>query len=175
MKYSNNERSLYGMKNSSRMKSVRIWMVLALIAAAAAGCISKPDVTKNNGTQATPITTPITTTLTPSTGQSGFDSPAPYQLYIKAGQTYQFTYVGNFSVNYVSAYPTQIVKIAFDGHEKTIQKELYENPNGIYWSEGKFHFNLNPVVWEIRDGQRGPVYESTWNTTELYLEVRELK
>lgn len=41
----------------------------------------------------TPTTnTPIATDVTPSTGQPGTVSPAPVQLYIKAGQFEQFTY-----------------------------------------------------------------------------------
>lgn len=98
--------------------------------------------------------------------------PAPKQLFIKAGQFEQFTYWGhNIAVNYTSIYPTQIVKITLDGIERTIQKNLTESPAGVYWKEGDLSFTLKPVVWEIRDGQKIPIYESTWNTTEVYFDV----
>lgn len=161
-----------------------IWIALSLtVAIVMAGCVSEPrDITKNE-TVTTPVatdtpaitSTPVTTNVTPPTVPTGFDAPAPYQLYIKAGQIYQFTYGiyerRNFTINYISAYPTQIVKITFDGYEKIIQKEIYDSPTGIYWSEGKFGFTLKPVVWEMRDSQQIPKYGRTWNTTELYFEV----
>ncbi len=183
MQYGTTGKVISGKKSDCWTKNISIWIAMVLIAVTAAGCVSEPsDMTKNE-TVTTPVATitPVATNVTPSTGQSGFHAPAPYQLYIKAGQIYQFTYGGifherrNFTVNYTSAYPTQIVKITFNGHEKTIQKEIYDSPTGIYWSEGKFGFTLKPVVWEIRDGQRGPSYGVTWNTTELYFEVRESK
>ncbi len=143
------------------------------------GCISKPGDISRNETLATPVITDatpiITADKTPSTGQTQFDSPAPKELYINAGEFYQFTYHGrNITINYTSAYPTQIVKITFDGTERIIRKELTDSPNVTYWSEGKFTFNLKPVLWEIRDGQRIPFYEKTWNTTELYFKVFKL-
>jgi flagellar basal body-associated protein FliL len=184
MKYGNTVEGISGRKNVGRMKSVWIWIAMALIAVAAAGCVSKPNDIAKNETVTTPVATyvPVTINVTPSTGQTEFHAPAPYQLYIKAGQIYQFTYGGifherrNFTVNYTSAYPTQIVKISFNGHEKTIRKEIYDVVSNLTsWGEGGFGFTLSPVSWEIRDGQRLPAYLSTWNTTELYLEVRESK
>lgn len=98
--------------------------------------------------------------------------PAPKLLYVKAGQFEQFTYWGhNIVVNYTSAYPIQIVKVTLEGVERIFQKEPTESPVGIYWKEGNLSFSLKPVVWEIRDGQKIPIYESTWNTSEIYFEV----
>ena len=74
--------------------------------------------------------------------------------------------------NYISAYPSQKFSVTVDGSEKVIQKELADNPNGIDWSEGNIVFTLKPVVWEKRDGQNIPLYESTWNTTEVYFVAR---
>lgn len=119
------------------------------------GCVSKPGKIANNETAPLP-TVP----------------PAHKQLYIEAGQLEQFTYRGhNIAVNYTSAHPTQIVKVTLDGSERIIQKEPTENPIGMYWKEGNLSFTLKPVVWEIRDSQKIPFYEKTWNTTELYFEV----
>lgn len=122
------------------------------------GCVFKPSkIAKNETSAAPPPTVP----------------PAPKQLYIKAGQHEQLTYWGhNIAVNYTSAYPTQIFKVALDGYEKIFQKEPTESPIGVYWKEGNLSFTLKPVVWEIRDGQNVPIYESTWNTSEVYFEVR---
>lgn len=118
------------------------------------GCVSKPG---ENITPAVPQPTV---------------PPVPKQLYIKAGQHEQFTYWGHdIGVNYTSAYPTQIFKVAVDGNEKLLQKEPTES-NGIYWKEGNLSFTLKPVVWEIREGQNVPIYESTWNTSEVYFEVQ---
>jgi len=98
--------------------------------------------------------------------------PAPRQVNLEAGQVEQFTYKGHaIIINYSSAYPTQIITIALDGSEKIIQRERTENPRGIYWKEGNLSFSLKPVVWEIRNGRRIPLYEKTWNTTEIYFEV----
>ena len=117
------------------------------------GCISKPSMTPKNETPTVP--------------------PAPNQLYVKVGQPEQFTYWGhNISINYTSAYSTQNMKVTLDGAERTFQKESTESPAGIYWKEGNLSFTLKPVVWEIRQGQKVPIYESTWNTSEIYFEVQ---
>lgn len=179
MKYENLGKVISDRVNACRMKNILIWIALALMVVVASGCVSNLSDTTKNETITTPVATgtPIATNVTPSAGQTEFHAPAPYQLYIKTGQVYQFIYYNrNFTVYYSSAYPTQIVKITFDGYEKTIQKERYEAVSYLpSWIEGGFVITLSPVSWEIRDGQRGPVYLSTWNTTELYLEVWESK
>lgn len=126
-----------------------------------AGCVSEPSKVAKNETSTAPLP-PIAPPV----------PPAPHQLYIKTGQLEQFTFWGHtIAVNYTSAYPTQIVKVAVDGSEKVLQKELTESPNGIDWKEGNLSFTLKPVVWEIREGQNVPIYESTWNTSEVYFVV----
>ncbi len=151
------------------------------------GCVSESNDLTNNETMTTPVTTdtpttistPAATNVTPSITLTIPTPPStpileripPKQLYIKAGQIQQFDYHGrNIIINYTSEYPTQIVKITFNGTEKIIQKEVTDSSNAIYWSEGDFSFTLKPVLWEIRDGQRSPVF-GNWNTTELYFEV----
>jgi hypothetical protein len=100
-------------------------------------------------------------------------SPAPKQLYLKLGQSKQFTYRGHdIAVTYVSSSPKQTIKVVIDGVEKIFEKELDANPRGIYWKDDNLTFVLKPVVWELRDGQKVPIYEKTWNTTEFYFEVR---
>ena len=127
-----------------------IFMVVILM-----GCITKPSgILKNE------------TTAPPGVPQ------APRQVYLKAGQVEQFSYEGhNFTINYVSAYPLQTLIVGVDGSEKKIQKEITDSPRGIYWNEWDFDFAIKPVSWEIRDGRGIPIYEKTWNTTELYFEV----
>jgi len=126
-----------------------------------AGCVSEPGKVTKNETPATSLPPPAPQV-----------PPSPHQLYIKTGQLEQFTFWGHtIAVNYVSAYPMQIVKIAVDGSEKVIQKELTDSPNGIDWKEGNLIFTLKSVVWEIREGQNIPIYESTWNTSEVYFVV----
>ncbi len=144
--------------DGSIIQPAKILLIVAIIAAAAVvGCISQPP-----GEKITNETPPPVTTV----------PPAPKQLYIKAGQFEEFTYWGhNITVNYTSAYPTQEVKVILDGSERTLQKKLTESPAGIYWKEGNLSFALKPVVWEIRDSQKIPFYESKWNTSEIYFEV----
>jgi len=126
-----------------------------------AGCVS-------NSSKGTISETPAAT-LPPTAPPV---TPAPHQLYIKTGQLEQFTFWGHtIAVNYASAYPTQIVKVTVDGSEKVIQKELTESPNGIDWKEGNLSLTLKSVVWELREGQNVPIYESTWNTSEVYFVV----
>ncbi|MDO8728112.1 MAG: hypothetical protein Q7J35_18825 [Candidatus Methanoperedens sp.] len=132
------------------------WLGVILLAFVS-GCVSKPDEITGNETPA-----PI----------SSIVSPAPVQLYIKAGQSEQFIYKSHtITVNYTSAYPLHIVRVTFDGTEKIIQKETSESPGGIYWKEKDISFTLKPVLWEIRDLEKIPIYEKTWNTTELYFEA----
>jgi hypothetical protein len=101
--------------------------------------------------------------------------PAPHQIYIKEGQHENFSYWGHtITVNYTSAYPTQIIKVTIDGSETVLQKEVTDSPQGIDWRGSNLSFTLKPVVWEIRDGQNVPIYESTWNTREVYFEVEVL-
>ncbi len=121
-----------------------------LIIAMVIGCISRPDGITENETSQREV------------------PPAPRQIYIKAGQVEQFTYLGHkFTINYTSL---KTLEVSLDGIDKQIQKEMTDG-RGIYWSERGFNFTIKPVSWEIRDGQRIPLYEKTWNTTELYFEV----
>lgn len=123
-----------------------------------AGCVSEPGDISNNETQPTSHTFDI--------------PPEPRQFYIKEGHIEKFTYWGrNITINYISAYPTQRLVVTVDGVEKTFQKELTDNPAGIYWKESNLNFVLKPVQWEEKDGQNIPYYEKTWNTTELHFEV----
>jgi len=123
-----------------------------------AGC-SRPEKIAYNETPAAPLPTIVPT--------------ASHQLYIKAGQYENFSYWGHaIAVNYTSAYPSQKFSVAVDGSEKVIQKELSDSPNGIDWIEGNISFTLKPVVWEMREGQNIPIYESTWNTSEVYFIAR---
>lgn len=98
--------------------------------------------------------------------------PAPKSFYITAGQSEEFTYWNhNIVISYLSASPEQTVEITVDGEKRTIERELTADPRGVYWEKGNLSFALKPVLWEVRDDQRVPIYESTWNTTELYFEV----
>ncbi len=97
---------------------------------------------------------------------------APKQAYLKVGHSEQFAYWGhNIEINYTSAEPKQIVEVEVDGALRSLEKELTDSPDGIYWKVGNLSFTLKPVTWEMRDGRRIPFYEKTWNTTELYFEV----
>ncbi|MDO9324212.1 MAG: hypothetical protein Q7T80_04550 [Methanoregula sp.] len=141
--------------------------ILIIFSLFVAGCVSEPGKVAKNETPPAPL--PSKTLQVPPVSQV---PPAPHQLYIKNGQREQFTFWGHpIAVNYVSAYPTQIVKISVDGSEKVIQKELTDSPNGIDWKEGNLIFTLKPVVWEMREGQNIPIYESTWNTSEVFFVV----
>jgi len=141
----------------------KVGMIGALVGAILiAGCISKSgEIVKTE----TPTITPVPPSITVP--------PAPRQFYLRVGQSEQFIYWDhNITINYFSGYPNQIIKITLDGVEKTFQKELTENPIGIYWKEGNLSFTIKPVIWEIRNGQNIPVYESTWNTTEIYFKMQ---
>ena len=123
-----------------------------------AGC-SRPEKIVNNETPAAPLPT-----LVP---------PASHQIYINAGQHENFcTWGHTIAVNYISAYPSQKFSVTVDGSERVIQKELTDNPSGIDWIEGNLSFTLKPVVWEMREGQNIPIYEGTWNTSEVYFIAR---
>jgi len=137
------------------IEAIAIVIILSILVA---GCVYEPGKVAKNETPAVGLPTM---------------PPVPHQLYIKTGQLEQFTFWGHaIAVNYTSAHLTQIVKVAVDGSEKIIQKEPADSPNGIDWKEGNLSFTLKPVVWEIREGQNIPIYESTWNTSEVYFEVR---
>ena len=146
------------MRNGAIIAVIATAIILSILVA---GCVSNPSKVTNNEAPTAPL--PPTAPQVP---------PAPHQLYIKPGQFEQFNFWGHtITVNYASAYPTQIVKVAVDGSEKVIQKELTESPNGIDWKEGNLSFTLKPVLWEMREGQNVPIYESTWNTSEVYFVV----
>jgi len=147
--------------------------ILILFSLFAAGCVSEPSKVTKNEIPVAPLPSKTLQVPPPSLPPPAPQvPPAPHQLYIKPGQLEQFTFWGHtIAVNYASAYPIQIVKIAVDGSEKVIQKELTDSPNGIDWKEGNLIFTLKPVVWEMREGQNIPIYESTWNTSEVYFIV----
>lgn len=64
MKYGNTEKALSERKNAGRMKSMRIWISIALIVVAAAGCVSKPDDMTKNETLETPVIPTVSSTPT---------------------------------------------------------------------------------------------------------------
>lgn len=98
--------------------------------------------------------------------------PAPAGVYITPGQSEEFTYRGYIiKVRYISAYPEHLVKVRVDGNEKLIYVNANASPGAIYWKQNSLSFSLKPVVREFRDGTMVPVYERTWNTSEVYLEV----
>jgi hypothetical protein len=139
--------------------SFKIILLSAIVLGITSGCVmisTVDDVKHENLSPPSTITVP----------------PAPKQAHLKVGQSEKFTYWGhNITVNYTSSYPDQIVKLTLDGKEKNIEVELNASPRGIYWQEDNLSFALKPVVWEIRNNQRVPIYENTWNTTEIYLEI----
>jgi len=147
-----------------RLGLIVVLAIVIILSIFVTGCVSGPGTVIKNVTP--------TVSLLPA----GLPvPPAPHHLFIKTGHIEQFTYWGHIiAVNYSSAYPTQIVKIGIDGSEKVIQKDLTERPNGIDWKEGNLSFTLKPVAWEIREGQNIPIYESTWNTNEVFFEVQVL-
>ena len=148
----------YSQNHTFRITFLTLTLVILLLLLA--GC-SGPGRIPNNEKPATPLPTKV--------------PPAPQQLYMKAGQYENFSYWGHtIAVNYSSAYPTQKIKVTVDGSEKVLQKELTDSPNGIDWNDGNLSFTLKPVVWEKRDNQDIPIYESTWNTTEVYFIARIL-
>ena len=106
---------------------ILVIVIISVLAVLVIGCI---EVAKEE----TPlIPKQIGMPPTPKLLQTGVP-PAPKVLYVKAGQFEQFTYWDhNITVNYISAYPTQIVKVTLDGVERILQKELTESPIGIYW------------------------------------------
>uniref|UniRef100_A0A7C3UCZ2 Uncharacterized protein n=1 Tax=Geoglobus ahangari TaxID=113653 RepID=A0A7C3UCZ2_9EURY len=100
-------------------------------------------------------------------------SVAPKFFYLKLGQSKKFTYSDHdIVVTYLSSFPKQIVVVVVDNTEKTFERDLNASPRGIYWRYNNLIFAIKPVVWEFRDGQKIPIYEKTWNTTEIYFEVR---
>lgn len=119
------------------------------------GCSGPARIT-DNGTSETPLTAqPL--------------PAAPRQLYIEAGQQENFTYWGHtIAVNYASAFPSQKILVAIDGSERLITRNLTDSPKGIDWSEANLSFTLKPVIWEMRNGQKVPLYERTWDTREVY-------
>jgi|GEM_PF-1483402 len=144
--------------------TIGIWLaaiLIVLILIPITGCISKsPDISENS----------IDENQSPS--ETTDVAPAPWQTYIKAGKYEQFVFWGNnITIDYISAYPVQIIEITFNGSEKIIRKELTDSPGGVYWTEGNISFNLKPVVWEKRDTQMVPIYESTWNTSEIFIAI----
>ncbi|NJD77097.1 MAG: hypothetical protein FIB08_08395 [Candidatus Methanoperedens sp.] len=148
--------TLYGKRNVLIFGNVFLILMVTILT----GCISKLEATTKNETSDT-------------NPQINVPS-APRQIYIRAGQAEQFTYRGhNITINYTSAYPIQTLKVSVDGTDKKIQKETTGSPRGIYWKDRGLDFTIKPVSWEVRDGQRVPLYEKTWNTTELYFEVSE--
>ncbi len=146
----------------SQDRSLRIALVivaLLVFLVFLTGCVSDYGKIANNETPAKPLPTSVILT--------------PQNLYIKVGQYENFSYLGHtIAFNYITAYPSQKFSVTVDGSEKVIQKELTDIPKGIDWSEGNLDFTLKPVVWEIRDGQNIPIYESTWNTTEVFFIAR---
>ena len=142
----------------SRDRSLRnalVILALLIFLTFLAGCVSPNDKIVNNETPATPLPTCVPI--------------APQKVYIKAGQHQNFSYMGHtVAFNYITAYPSQTFSVTVDGSEKVIQKELADDPKGIDWSEGNLSFTLKPVIWEKREDQNIPIYESTWNTTEVY-------
>jgi len=98
----------------------------------------------------------------------------PYGIFIKERETAVFNYWNHsFSIEYVSANPQRVVVLMDNEIIKEIVKDVNDSPRGVYWSYDGFNFELKPVVRKVNEeGRAIPYYEETWNTTELYFEVR---
>ncbi len=130
-----------------------LWIVIT------GGCISKPL----GGGMANETHAPILIQTAPI---------APKHAYLKVGQSEQFTYWGHsIAINYIASQPEQVINVIVDGVEQTFKKRPTDTPRGVYWREGNLSFALKPIVWETRDGQAIPIYEGTWNTSEIYFEL----
>ncbi|MDK2875855.1 MAG: hypothetical protein PWQ22_265 [Archaeoglobaceae archaeon] len=100
----------------------------------------------------------------------------PKQLFLKAGQSESFRYWSHeISVEYTKDGETHLIKIVVDEKTTFIKKNTTDGPSGIYWSEEGLYFAIKPVVWEERGNERIPVFEKTWNVTEIYFETIALR
>jgi hypothetical protein len=98
--------------------------------------------------------------------------PAPKQIYIKVGGAEAFDYAGhNIEIDYTYGKSTNIIKVNVDGHKTIFQKNIDDDPAGVYQKENGLHFAIKPVIWETRGSQNVPIYEETWNTSEIYVEI----
>jgi hypothetical protein len=125
------------------------------------GCLGSGPETKNS----TLSNNTSNTSSTPVTS-------APAQIYVKAGDVGVVDYDGHhIEVEYTIADSINSMEVKTDGASKVFQKKLEDDPAGIYWEENGLHYGIKPVIWETRDTQEVPIYEESWNTTEIYVEV----
>jgi len=97
---------------------------------------------------------------------------APFVVYLKSGNGANFTYLGyNVEVNYFTCKNRSYIVVEVNGDKKVFKRNFSDDPHGIYWRKDQILISIKPVVWVYRNGERIPVYEKSWNTTEILVKV----
>ncbi len=98
-------------------------------------------------------------------------SVMPRQLYLDEGGSASFSYHGhNISVEFWVVDGLRRVRITLDGVEKTVERNA-SAVGGVFWRTGGLGFAVKPVIWEVREGRDTPIYEKTWNVSQVYIEI----
>jgi|GEM_PF-6027191 hypothetical protein len=107
-----------------------------------------------------------------SKGKNDNVPPAPASMYLSLGESKQLSYWNHtITVSFTSSNMDRVIIVTVDEQSKTFIKNVSDNPRGIYWEENNLNFEIKPVLWEVRDNKEIPIYEKTWNTSEIYFEV----
>lgn len=107
-----------------------------------------------------------------SKGKNDNVPPAPASMYLSLGESRQLSYWNHtITVSFTLSNTDRAIIVTVDEQSKTFIKNADDNPRGIYWGENNLNFEIKPVLWEIRDNKEIPIYEKTWNTSEIYFEV----
>lgn len=97
---------------------------------------------------------------------------APKQFFMKPGQSEHFNYWNHeIVINYTKDAEMHLIEVIVDGKTTLIRKNASGYPRGEYRSIDDLHFSVKPVVWEERDGRKVPVFEKTWNVSEIYVGI----
>ena len=99
-------------------------------------------------------------------------SPAPYMGYLKVGENTTFKYSGkSVKIDFRSENDYSVFTIEVDGTEKMLKVKKDSEGKAISDTISGLHIVIKPVEWEERNGQLVPIYEKSWNSSEVYFEI----
>ncbi len=104
-------------------------------------------------------------------------SIAPFLGYINVNETKYIKYRNKeIRISFISNGKVKRVNVTIgESCSKEIEIRNRIDGCGIYFTLCGMHFSIKPVEWVKRENKLIPFYEKSWNTTQIFVKIVEVK
>jgi len=104
-------------------------------------------------------------------------SIAPFLGYINVNETKYIKYRNKeIKISFISNGKVKRVNVTIgESCSKEIKIGNRVDGRGIYFTFCGMHFSIKPVEWVKRENELIPFYEKSWNTTQIFVKIVEVK